>query len=391
MTTTGDGTSLHDIRGFTAPGFEDMREAFASAAEIDRRGGSALSVVRDGELVVELVTGSGTDAQTPRTASSTQTCFSCTKGIVATALLILIERGQLELDAPVARYWPEFAEHGKPDVLVRHVVSHMSGQPSFRGPVAIDDLTDDELVESVVARDEPWWPAGTALSYQSLTYGPLCGGLIRRITGESVGSFVQREIATPLRLDLWIGLPEQREGDVAPLYLVPESEQELLTDNPAQRAKALNPPVLRGDGGAAWNTRAFHAAEIPAAGGITTATALARLYGCLALGGTLDGHQLLRPETVELGRTTLATAPDVLGDDSLLSFGVGFMRPTVNDPAYDPLEFGHGGYGGQDSVAWPSHRTGVAYLTTALRGGDVTSNRSAGVLSSLHRILARSS
>ena len=250
--------------------------------------------MHDGRLVVELSTGSGADDGTPRTAHTTQTCFSCTKGVVATALLLLIERGQLELEAPVAGYWPELGAHGKGDLLVRHVVSHTSGQPGFRTPLGIDDLTNDAYLESVVARDEPWWPPGSGLSYGALTYGALCGGLVRRITGESVGAFVQREIAEPLGLELWIGLPEGREADVAPLRPLPDDEQAVLTGHPAQRAKLCNPPVFIGPGRSAWNSRAYHAAEIPAAGGISTATALARLYGCLALGG----QTLVRPETV---------------------------------------------------------------------------------------------
>jgi CubicO group peptidase (beta-lactamase class C family) len=385
-------TSIDDpggIQGFTAPGFEALRGALARTVALDRRGGAALSVVRDGELVVEIVAGSGSDDSTPRTPATTQTCFSCSKGVVATALLILIERGELELDAPVARYWPEFAEHGKGDLLVRHIVSHMSGQPAFRAALTPEDLADDALTESTVASDEPWWPAGTALSYQSFTYGAFCGGLVRRITGESVGSFIQREIATPLELDFWIGLPRERERDVAPVHEVPEDELTPLTNNPAQRARLLNPAVLRGATEVIWNSRLYHAGEIPGAGGISTATALARLYGCLAIGGTLGGHELLRPETIELGRTELSSGPEVLADWNS-RFGVGFMLPTADDPDYDPLAFGHSGYGGLSSGAWPSHRTGFAYLTTALRGDPIGGERQNQMLGALAATLAHS-
>ena len=381
MTTTSDTESVH---GYAAPGFEPLRDALARAVAVDRRGGAALSVVRDGTLIAELVAGSGSDDSTPRTAATTQTCFSCTKGVVAVALLQLIEQGRLELDAPVARYWPEFAEHGKPDVLVRHVVSHMSGQPAFRGEVSSQDLANDLYTESVVAADEPWWPAGTDLSYHSLTYGALCGGLVRRITGASVGAHVQREIASPLGLDLWIGLPEEREPDVAPLHPVPDDELTQLSGHPAQRAALTNPPVLVGPERQLWNSRAYHAGEIPAAGGITTATALARLYGCLATGG----GEILRPETVELGRTELSSGQDVLNPEWSARFGVGFMLPTDAEPGYDPLAFGHSGYGGQASGAWPTHRVGVAYLTTALRSGPLADAREADVLGTLAGLLA---
>ncbi len=387
MTTTSDSESVH---GYTAPGFEPLRDALARAVAFDRRGGAALSVVRDGALIAEISAGSGPDDSTPRTATTAQTCFSCTKGVVAVALLQLIERGQLELDAPVARYWPAFAEHGKSGLLVRHVVSHTSGQPAYRAPVSSQDLADDELLESVVAADEAWWPVGTDIAYQSLTFGTLCGGLVRRITGTSVGAYVRAEIAEPLGLDLWIGLPEERERDVAPLHPLPEDEQTQLSGNPAQRANLTNPPVLVGPERQRWNSRAYHAAEIPGAGGIATATALARLYGCLALGGTLDGRQILRPDTVELGRTELSSGQDVLTPDWSPRFGVGFMLPTAEEPGYDPLAFGHSGYGGQASLAWPTYRAGVAYLTTALRSGPVADAREEMVLGTLAELLAGS-
>ena len=382
MTTSSD---RRDIRGFTAAGFEPLRAAFEAAALLDTRGGCALSVFHEGALVAELVSGEGAGAA-PRTPDTLQVVFSCTKGVVATALLLLIERGQLDLDAPLARYWPEFGEHGKRELLVRHVVSHMSGQPSFRATVTPAALADDVFVESVVASDEPWWPPNTRIAYQSLSYGALCGGLVRRIAGESVGSFVQREIAAPLGLDLWIGLPEDRETDVAPLRHIPLEEQSVATADPASIAQAQNPGVLHTPDVEHWNTRAYHAAEIPGAGGVTNATSLARLYACLANGGVLDGHRLLRPETVELGRTTISEGREAFNGDPM-RFGVGFMLAMSTARVYDRSEFGHSGYGGQEAGAWPGRHASFAYLTTALRAGDVGDKRVALVLAGLDESL----
>jgi CubicO group peptidase (beta-lactamase class C family) len=378
-------------RGVVEPGFKGVREAFEAARAVDRRGGAALSVVQDGRVVVELVTGSGADDATARTPETTQVCFSCTKGMVATALLLLIERGLLDLDEPVSRYWPEFGQHGKGDLLVRHVVSHTSGQPAFRALVSPEDLTDDELTEAVVASDASWWPPGTEIAYQALTYGPLTGGLVRRVSGMSVGSFVQNEIAGPLGLDLWIGLPEARERDVAPLLLVPGDEQAVPGEHPAHHAQLENPRTLLGPGVSMWNTRAYHAAEIPGASGVATATALARMYGCLALGGTLDGYRLLRPETVELGRTPIASGTDLFGGQAQ-SFGVGFMLPCDGaNLGSDPRAFGHSGYGGQEAGALPSHRLGFAYLTTAMRGGDAADERVAMIVGALDEAITDAS
>lgn len=382
MTTSSDPG---EIRGFTERGFEGLREAFAAAAALDTRGGSAFSAFRDGALVAELVAGTGA-GDAPRTPHTTQVVFSCTKGVVATALLLLIERGELELDAPMAHYWPEFGESGKHELRVRDVVSHMSGQPSFRAPVTADALADDVFVESIVASDEPWWAPNTRIAYQSMTYGALCGGLIRRIAGESTGSFVRREIAEPLGLELWIGLPAEREQDVAPLQQIPVDEQTIATADPAHVAQVENPPILHSPGDLIWNSRAYHAAEIPAAGGIATATSLARLYACLANGGTLDGVELLRPETVELGRTTISDGPEAFNGDPM-RFGVGFMLDMATAESYDAGEFGHSGYGGQASGAWPARKASFAYLSTAFRSGDVADRRVALVLAALDRAL----
>jgi CubicO group peptidase (beta-lactamase class C family) len=373
---------IADVRGTTEPGYEGLRDALAEAVALDPRGGAALSVVRGGRTVVELAAGAGAGG-TPRTAATPQVCFSCTKGVVAVALLMLVERGELELDAPVARYWPAFAEHGKHDLLVRHVVSHTSGQPAFRAPLGEDDLARDELTEAAVASDEPWWEPGTAIAYQSLTYGALCGGLVRRVSGRSVGRFVADEIAGPLGLDLWIGLPSALEGRVAPLEELPADEEEPLGDDPVQRARALNPEVFSGPGAARWNTPAYHAGEIPGAGGIATATAFARLYCCLASGGALGGVRLLRPDTIELGRRELARGPDVLLQEQL-AFGVGFMLPSPSSSlGADPAAFGHGGHGGQATGAWPTHELGFAFTTTALRSGPVADERARLVLDAL--------
>jgi CubicO group peptidase (beta-lactamase class C family) len=262
----------------------------------------------------------------------------------------------------------------------------MSGQPAFRASVSAEALADDALVESVVASDEPWWPTGTAIAYQSISYGALCGGLIRRIAGESVGSFVQREIATPLGVDFWIGLPEEREADVAPLEPIPVEEQAEAGDNPAQQAQVDNPRVLHAPGADIWNTRAYHAGEIPGAGGIGTATGLARMYACLANGGELDGVRLVRPETIELGRTMISDGPEVFNGDPM-RFGVGYMLGMASSHEYDPGEFGHSGYGGQASGAWPRYRASFAYLTTALRSGTVADERVEIMLKALHDAL----
>ena len=295
-----------NVNGFVAEGFEPVQRAFEESFASNGEVGAAFAATLDGKPVVDLWGGIADPASsTPWREDTLQVVFSGTKGFVALCMLMLIERGQLDLDQPVARYWPEFGGAGKEGVLVRHVVSHQAGLPGFRERVSHEDLVDDRRMAALLAAQAPFWPPGEHVCYHGVTYGWLCGELVRRVDGRSIGTFFAEEVAGPLGLELWIGLPEEQESRVSVLAgsLAPAPEP-VQGFEEAARLIAGNPPLFEGLP-AHWNSRAYHAAEIPGAGAIGTARSIARLYGCLACGGELDGVRLLRPETIELGRTCL--------------------------------------------------------------------------------------
>lgn len=377
-------TDLRD--GFVARGFEEVAREFERGLSERGEVGAAFAATLDGRPVVDLWGGvRNRETGEPWREDTLQLVFSGTKAFVAVCLLALVERGGLRLDDPVADHWPEFAAAGKAAVLVRHVMSHQAGLPGFRAPVSFEDLTDDVRMAELLAEQEPFWPPGARLCYHGLTYGWLCGELVRRIDGRSVGRFFAEEIARPLGLELWIGLPEAEEPRVSTLCRGPEMPPE-PSSCPEEITWALedNPPAFTGEP-TVWNRRAYHAAEIPGAGAIGTARSIARLYGCLARGGELDGVRILRPETIELGRACIVRGTDACRGWPL-AFGVGFSLQTELMELGPPLSaFGHGGAGGSEHGAWPELRVGFSYAMNEMRD-DL--ERSEALLAALHRAVS---
>jgi CubicO group peptidase (beta-lactamase class C family) len=315
----------------------------------------AFAAAKDGELIVEL---GRTDVPA--------LIFSGTKGLVAMCMLLLIERGQLELDAAVSGYWPEFRHR---DVLVRHVVSHTAGLPGLRPPPTAEDLLDPQRMAERLASEPPFWPAGERLAYHALTFGWLCGELVRRIDGRTVGTFFAEEFAQPLDVELWIGLPGEVEPRVARLERAPDYH---VVGEPGPLLEALYGPMLHRF---VWNDPAFHAAEIPAANAIGTARSIALLYGRL--------EEVLRPETIHLGRTELSRGVCAI-TDLPYAFGVGFELQTERRSLGPPANaFGHSGSGGSAHGAWPDERVGFSYLPTELRSLD-TDDRARRLLAELY-------
>jgi CubicO group peptidase (beta-lactamase class C family) len=362
------------ISGWVETEFEPVLDAFA--ANFDERGevGGAVCVYRDGRPVVDLWGGVADPANGRAWAEDTIVgVFSSTKGVTAVCANLLIERGQLDPDAKVASYWPEFAANGKGVITVRQVMGHQAGLPLVEGVFTLDEvLAWDPIVEEL-AQQEPIWEPGTKHGYHMRTYGWLVGELIRRITGTTAGRFLRREIAEPLGLDFWIGLPEDLEPRVATLVL-PRSDMRAalapLRDRLLLARVFDNPSGLFNYDGM-WNTRALRAAELPSSNGIGSARALARLYASL-IGDGVDGVRTLQPATV-----AVATVEQVRGPDAVIieetAFGLGFMLGSSFGAANPETVFGHAGAGGSLSFADP--RTGVAfgYVMNDLRfdpGGD---------------------
>jgi CubicO group peptidase (beta-lactamase class C family) len=322
-----------------APGFEAVAEEFERTRG-DRAAAFAVSL--DGEPVLDLWSG---DAA----ADTLYLIFSGTKGLVAACMALLVDRGTIDLDAPVARYWPEF---DKPGVRVSHVVSHTAGLPGLRRGVDAADLLDGRRLAAELAVEPAFWPPGERIAYHAFSYGVLCDELIRRVDGRSAGVFFADEFAAPLGLELWIGLPPELEPRVAHLRRAPDFAPTLVGDAPAALL-----PVLYGSlpEEFPWNEPAFHQTEIPAANAIGTARSIARFYASLP------------PGVVALGRRELSRGSCAVTRRPY-AFSVGFELPTELGTLGPPEDaFGHSGSGGSAHGCWPGARVGFSYATSELR------------------------
>jgi CubicO group peptidase (beta-lactamase class C family) len=360
-----------EIHGHVAPGFEKARDRFAANFERNdayREVGAALTVHRGGTLVVDLWAGSrDAGGQTPWTADTLVNVWSTTKGVTAIALAVLVDRGLLDYAAPVARYWPQFAQNGKADITVSQLLSHQAGLPGFEAPTPLEDFYDWEKVTTRLAGQAPLWPPGTRNSYHAMTFGFLAGELIRRITGLSPGQFLAREVAGPLNADIFIGLPQSEEGRVAPI-LAPHKEVPFDPDKMAPEAVAAvsNPAMIP----TLPNDRAWRAAEIPAGNGHATARGLARLYGAVANGGTLDGVRLMRSETVDaLAQVQTERMDLMLGVAPFWAHGVTLNQTGIYGPRR--TVFGHSGWGGSFGCADTEAKVAIGYVMNQMGEGIV--------------------
>ncbi len=381
------------VGGLVAPGFEPVQEAFT--ANFDHGDvGAACCIYANGVPVVDLVGGlADPDTERAWTPETIALVFSTTKGATAICANRLIERGALDPDAPVAVFWPEFAQNGKDGVLVRHVLSHSAGLPVVEGAFTLDQaLAWDPVVEQL-ARQATRWEPGTAVGYHLRTYGWLVGELVRRITGTTIGAFFAEEVATPLGLDFWIGLPAALEPRVA-RNLAPPSP----TD-PELRAlmdAVMAPGTLMGDALTGpselfhyddmWNTRALHACELPSSNGIGSAHAVARMYAATV--GTVDGTRLLSDASVERATQMQSDGTDVvLGSPT--RYGLGFsISPTVNLSA-GPHAFGHSGAGGSLGFADPEHGIGFGYVMNRMKLGLNLDRRPANLVAAVYECVSR--
>jgi CubicO group peptidase (beta-lactamase class C family) len=372
-----------------APGFEVVAAAFA--ANFAERGevGASFVAFQHGRKVVDLWGGLADSASgRPWEQTTLVPVFSGTKGLVATCVLVLIDRGLLDLDRPVAAYWPEFRAHDKHGVLVRHVVSHTAGLPGIRAHrLTPDSLLDDRLMAAILADEQLFWPPGQAVAYHPLTFGWLCGELVRRVDGRSVGSFLSEEVCRPLQLEAWIGLDPDEEARVARIEFEPgygrtvASNLQLMRGDPIREAIWGNPPFLT-KSEFDWNSYRVHQSELPGAGGIARPESIARLYGCLAAGGCVDGFRLMSAKVIQRAQRELARGIDPVTAQPM-AYGTGFALQTESRPYGPPPDaYGHTGAGGSVHGAWPSHGLGFSYAQNQHRD-DPSDARSISLLDAL--------
>ncbi|MFD8286448.1 serine hydrolase domain-containing protein [Streptomyces solisilvae] len=430
-----------DVQGTVADGFGPVRDAFA--ANFTRHGerGAAVVLYREGEKVVDLwggtktpdgaddfdggegsdggerpdgsegpAGGEGSDGREesqggrePWTQDTAQVVRSVTKGVAAAVPLLLHQRGQLDLDGRVSTYWPEFKAAGKERVLVRHLLAHRTGVPVLDTPLTPDQAIDGISGPLAVAAQRPVWEPGTAHGYHAQTYSWLLGELVRRVTGRTIGRWIAEEIARPLGLDLWLGLPEEQRGRVGRIAAVeppaaPASAGPRLRPKRSVAEAYRDPESLTRRAFAAItpvpdeNDPAYLAAELPASGGVATAEALARFYAALI--GPLpsartvrSGGRLFAPATLTMARTEESAGPDqvlVVGT----RFGLGYMLHGPACPLLGPGSFGHPGRGGSLAFADPEARIGFAYVTNGMRRGVTADPRAQALVRAVRTSLA---
>ena len=385
------------VQGTCDPRFVKLRELFQHSFDSGVEIGAAVSFVIDGKCVVDLWGGHYDIARTREWERDTLVnVYSTTKGMAAVCANQLIERGLLDIAAPVAEYWPEFAAGGKEKVTVRWLLSHRAGLCAVRKPLPKRALYDWDLMCDELAAQEPWWNPGEGHGYHAFTYGFLVGEVVRRITGESLGTFFRKNVALPLDADFHIGLSAEHDSRTSDMFSVhignkpasvkkpddpppsaagpfAEFARRLQDPTTMQWAALLNPPQDRD----AVNTRAWRAAEIPAVNGHGTARALARIYGALARGGEIDGVRILMPETIARATTEEVSGPERLFCGAVpMRFGLGFV---LSDESHryarlspNPRSFGHAGGGGSLGMADPDRGIGFGFTMNNMQAGMVS-------------------
>lgn len=382
------------IHGMVAPGFERVKDAFAANFENHGEVGAAFSLYHRGEKVVDLWGGIA-DVDTGRewAEDSIVMVFSSTKGATAICAHLLAERGELDLDAPVAEYWPEFAAGGKQDIPVRWLLSHQVGLPIFDNPLTPEEFVKWAPPVNALAAQSPIWTPGTQHGYHSGTYGWLVGEVVRRISGKSVGTFFADEVAGPLDLDFWIGLPESEESRAVPMIEIDlqgsVDDQALTARRRDLLAASRDPESLLArpstTGPLDPNSRAFRAAEIPAGNGIADARSLARMYASL-IGDGVDGIRLLNDETV-----ARATAEQSNGRDAVLHiqtrFSLGFELNLPHGHLGQEGAFGHSGAGGSLGFADPKAEIAFGYVMNKMQLVASDDPRTLTLIAAVHESL----
>lgn len=382
-----------DIYGDVEPRFGRVREVFAENFARCGEVGAACCVYHRGRPVVDIWAGTADPVRgRPWGRDTTALVFSATKGLTAACVLRLVEAGLLDLNAPVASYWPEFAAEGKAAIPLRWVLSHRAGVPVVDAPLALDEVLAWDPVIAAIAAQRPVWDPGTQHGYHFRTYGWILGEVVRRVTGRTLGRFFADEFARPLGAEFWIGLPEREESRVAALVPAPPIEN---PDARALFARMTGPATLLGRAMTGpsnlfhydemWNRRALHAAEMPSSNGIGTARALARLYAGLI--GEVDGTRLLAPETITNARVVQSEGPDAV---LLLPtrFGTGFMLPPALSLTAPSTAFGHPGAGGSLGLADPEAELAFAYVMNQMQLGVTGDPRSARLVEAAYASLA---
>ncbi len=379
---------MAEIQGFCDEKFAELRDILSKSVDSGADLGGSIAVTVDGAPVVDLWGGwKNTEMSQPWASDTITNVWSTTKTMAALTALVLVERGLLDVNAPVSQYWPEFAANGKEAILVRHIMSHTSGVSGWAQPVEPQDILNWEKSTSILAAQAPWWEPGTASGYHAMNQGHLIGEVARRITGRSLGKFFAEEIAGPLGADFHIGLDRKHFNRVSPVVPPPPFPFDMAAmDTNSPVFKTFTGPAIA-DATFSWSDD-WKSAEVPAANGHGNARSVARIQSIVACGGEVDGVRLLSPETIDLIFQKQSEGVDlVLGIP--LRFGIGYGLPW-----YETLKFipeGRvcfwGGWGGSIIVVDLERRMTVAYMMNKMEGGIIGGLRCEAILRSIYSVL----
>lgn len=378
-----------EIQGNIPERFTKVADALARSIDDGRDVGASVAIVVDGEMVADFWGGYVDEARTtPWERDTIVNVWSTTKTMSALTALVLADRNMLDLDAPVAQYWPEFAANGKAGVLVKHVLSHTSGVSGWAQPVTQDDVYDQDRSAEILAAQPPWWEPGTASGYHAINQGHLIGELVRRVTGRTLGTYFRDEIAGPLAADFHIGLAAEHDARVSPIIPPPPLQLDLAgdidMDSPAMKT-FTGPPM---DANHA-NTEAWRRAEIGAANGHGNARSVARIQSVVSNGGTVDEVTLLSPATIERIFEVQADGIDVvLGIP--LRFGIGYGLPVAETTPYLPSDARicfWGGWGGSVIINDLDRRMSFAFMMNRMAEGIIGGATAAALLEETYAVV----
>jgi len=375
---------MNKIKGFCDEQFTSVKEAFKLNFAEGLEVGASFAATLNGKFIINIWGGHADAAQTlPWEENTIVNVYSTTKVMTAICTLMLVDRGLLDLDAPVAKYWPEFAQNGKEKLPVRFLLSHTSGLSGWEKKITVEDLYDWDKVANLLAAQKPWWEPGTKSGYHSSTFGNLLGELVRRITGKTIGTFFKEEVAEPLKADFHIGLPEEfdyRVGELIPPPPMNINQNSKIDPNSIAFKTGLNPLMNPEE----TKTRAWRAAELPADNGHCNARALARITSAIACGGEVDGVRLMSMDTIEK-----ALEEQSYGTDLVLMvpirFGLGFGLQNKERPIGPNQNVLYwGGWGGSVSIMDLDAKLSIAYVMNKMVTTTIGDPRSTRLIEALY-------
>jgi len=355
-------TSEIEIEGFCEDRFKSIKEAFKSNFDENLEVGASFAVTINGKHVIDLWGGYANAEKTKQWEKNTiVNVYSTTKFMTAICIHMLVDRGLLDLDAPVAKYWPEFAQAGKENLPVRYLLSHTSGLAGWDKHFRSKKLYNWDLMVELLAAQKPWWEPGTKSGYHTITFGHLLGELVRRITKKSLGTFFREEVAVPLGADFYIGLPEEHDVRVADLIPPPPIDLSDFGDIDPQSVamRSLTNPIIDV---LATKTREWRSAEIPAGNGHGNARSVSRITAALACGGELDGVRLLSEKTIKQSIEEQSYVTDLVLNIPI-RFGLGWGLQNKELPiGPNPNLFYWGGYGGSVVIVDLDAKMSICYV-----------------------------